>query len=190
MFKKIILILLLLTTSTSFAANQSYVDVSKNAWYYGEVKYASDKLWVRGYGDDTFKPNQGLTIGEALHITLKMLGYKQPSDVDWMTWTEETSMKANLILPLEFMDLTQPLSRKEMVLIGLRAIDKPLESDYMGFSQKIKDLNEVNYYWQQVLIKGYAQGIVTGYGQGYLMPNQTMTRAEGVTIINRLFKKI
>lgn len=184
------MIFLLLTLSVSFASEGNYVDVSKTDWYYSQVKYASDKLWVRGYGDDTFKPNQGLTIGEALHITLKMLGYKQPEDADWLTWTEETSMTADLILPLEFTNLNQPISRKEMVLFALRAMNKPLESDYMAVSQKIKDLNEVNYYWQQILIKGYAHGIVTGYGQGYLMPNQIMTRAEGVTIINRLFKNI
>ena len=52
-----------------------FSDVSKKHWAAGYIKTAVTKGWMYGYLDGSFKPNQGVTLIEAVSGVLKLLGY-------------------------------------------------------------------------------------------------------------------
>ncbi len=50
-------------------------DVSKKHWAAGYIKTVVSNGWMYGYLDGSFKPNQGVTLIEAITGVLKLLGY-------------------------------------------------------------------------------------------------------------------
>jgi len=52
-----------------------FTDVSKKYWAAGYIKTAVSNGWMYGYLDGNFKPNQAITMIEAINGVLKLLGY-------------------------------------------------------------------------------------------------------------------
>jgi hypothetical protein len=52
-----------------------FSDVSKKHWAAGYIKTAVSNGWMYGYLDGSFKPNQGITLIEAVTGVLKLLGF-------------------------------------------------------------------------------------------------------------------
>ncbi|MBT7736821.1 hypothetical protein HN709_03970 [Candidatus Peregrinibacteria bacterium] len=51
----------------------SFVDVSENNAYCKAIEWAEKEGIVKGYGDDTFRPNQGINRAEALKVIMEAL---------------------------------------------------------------------------------------------------------------------
>lgn len=65
-----------LKDSVAESSNVSlFGDVSKKHWAAGYIKTAVSNGWMYGYLDGSFKPNQGVTLIEAVTGVLKLLGY-------------------------------------------------------------------------------------------------------------------
>ncbi|MDF2942508.1 MAG: hypothetical protein K0S01_1366 [Herbinix sp.] len=65
-----------LKDATAVSSNVSlFGDVSKKHWAAGYIKTAISKGWMSGYLDGTFKPNNGVTLIEAINGVLRLLGY-------------------------------------------------------------------------------------------------------------------
>jgi hypothetical protein len=65
-----------LKDSIAVSSNISlFSDVSKKHWAAGYIKSAVSNGWMYGYLDGSFKPNQGVTLIEAVNGVLKLLGY-------------------------------------------------------------------------------------------------------------------
>jgi len=58
----------------------NFIDVPKDAWFYPSVKYAVNHSIISGYDNKTFKPDQSITLGEALAITLRTLNKPVPTN--------------------------------------------------------------------------------------------------------------
>ena len=56
----------------------SYTDVSKNDWYYEEIKKAKAKGYISGYSDNTIKPNKNITRQEVATIIAKVSNDQSP----------------------------------------------------------------------------------------------------------------
>ncbi|MDF2510488.1 MAG: hypothetical protein K0S04_354 [Herbinix sp.] len=73
-----------LSTLKDSISNESNVslfkDVKKSYWASGYIQAAVKQGWITGYLNGTFKPNQGITLQEAVYGVLKLLGY---SDSDF-----------------------------------------------------------------------------------------------------------
>jgi hypothetical protein len=66
-----------------------FSDVSKKHWAAGYIRTAVSNGWMYGYLDGSFKPNQGMTLIEAVNGVLKLLGY---SDSDFAGNTTASKM--------------------------------------------------------------------------------------------------
>lgn len=74
-----------------------FSDVSVSHWAAGYVATARDAGWINGYLDGTYKPNENVTLAEAITSTLKLLGY---TDADFTgTWPSgQVALAKNLTL--------------------------------------------------------------------------------------------
>lgn len=52
-----------------------YKDIKSNFWASGYIKTVVEQGWMTGYLDGNFKPNQSITLQEAVGAILKLLGY-------------------------------------------------------------------------------------------------------------------
>lgn len=52
-----------------------YPDVRAGAWHSGYIAAARDAGWITGYLDGTFRPDNTVTLEEAVSIMLKVMGY-------------------------------------------------------------------------------------------------------------------
>ncbi|NYB74982.1 InlB B-repeat-containing protein [Sedimentibacter hydroxybenzoicus DSM 7310] len=54
--------------------NKSFIDLANSHWAYKYIMSASDKGWISGYPDNTFRPEQNITRSEVVKIVNNMLG--------------------------------------------------------------------------------------------------------------------
>ena len=66
-----------------------FKDVDKNAWYYKYVLVAANSGYIKGYEDNTFKPNKEVTYVEASKIFMKILGHGYLVETDPRGWAAE-----------------------------------------------------------------------------------------------------
>lgn len=62
-------------TISPTASSSPFKDVSYKYWGASYIKTAVTAGWVTGYTDGTYRPDQGVTLEEAVSAVLKMLGY-------------------------------------------------------------------------------------------------------------------
>ncbi|WP_249897903.1 Ig-like domain-containing protein [Paenibacillus sp. PK3_47] len=147
------------------------------------------KAYMTGYTDGTFKPNQSITRAEIASIIARTFNqspaisgaaYNDVTAGHWavnaislvsssgiMKGYEDGSFKPN-----------QTITRAEMATILSRLITVAGENA-VSFS-------DITGHWAQAAVEMTARaGIITGYENGTFRPNQSLTRAEAVTIINR-----
>lgn len=104
---------------------------ANNAWYSDEINYAVSKGFIKGYSDNTFKPNQAITRAEFA----------------------------------------------QMISIFVK-------DGYPGTGT----FKDVKGHWASDAINElYGNKNIKGYSDGTFKPNQKLTRAEAVTILNSVF---
>ncbi|MEK3876544.1 Ig-like domain-containing protein [Paenibacillus sp. FSL M7-0420] len=147
------------------------------------------KAYMTGYTDGTFKPGNSITRAEAASIIARTFSQSAVtagvaySDVPAGHWAADAigqvtrsgimkgygggSFKPN-----------QTITRAEMATILSRLITSA-QTQAAGFS-------DIAGHWAQAAVEQMSQaGIITGYEDGTFRPDQTLTRAEAVTIVNR-----
>jgi hypothetical protein len=67
----------------SISGNESsYSDIMPGAWYTEYVNFASENGWISGYEDNTFRPHDLITRGEAAKILAKAIQLESPDELD------------------------------------------------------------------------------------------------------------
>jgi hypothetical protein len=57
-------------TGSMFKGTSQFTDVAKDAWFNGNVNWASENAIVGGYGDGTFLPNNNVAVKEAIKMVV------------------------------------------------------------------------------------------------------------------------
>ncbi len=159
------------------------------------VQYnGANTAYIYGYEGNTFRPNANMTRAEACTIFARLIlgvqsvpdGYNTRfTDVKTGDWFH------NAIAYLDtngFFDRktdnqykpNEPITRAEFVELA------NLASTLKGTaSVSFKDVPEDHFYYESIIAAASA-GLVNGYEDSTFRPDNTITRAEVVTVINRL----
>jgi hypothetical protein len=99
----------------------------------------------------------------------------------------------HLMDPSEFPDFKQKLNREqvaELLYYALKETEFLEDEDYSKrLSSTIGDLRSANGRQQKFIAESFAKGIMEGYPNGYFGVGVTVTRAESLTIVERLTDK-
>lgn len=146
--------------------------------------------YVNGYPDGTFRPSQAVTRAEMASILSRVAGDEGSSEAVSFTDNASFGWAADAIATTSTLGLMtgyedgsfQPakaISRAEMATIVARWLG--LEGDTSATFGDTAD------HWAAQYIALVADaGIMTGYPDGSFKPDQSLSRAEAVTIINRI----
>ncbi len=150
--------------------------------------------YVSGYTDGTFRPDNAITRAEVAAIVAKTINYEKEKgksytntpfgDVARSEWyADDIGFVASLGVIAGYKDGTfkpnSNITRAEFVTMAMK-IDRVVNS-----GKSFKDMSDADWYAEYVKSaaeKGYA----TGYLDGTFRPNNPITRAEAVTIINAI----
>ncbi|MDR0917003.1 MAG: S-layer homology domain-containing protein [Oscillospiraceae bacterium] len=154
--------------------------------------------YVNGYSDNTFRPDSPITRAEAATVLFRLTidSTKNASrasrftDVkagDW--YAQAVNYMASIEVAAGYTDGTfkpdQYISRKELTVLVTRWLAVQIET---STTSPFVDLSKTDYAYNYV-VTFYNNGWITGYPDGTFKPNQNITRAEFVTIINRILKR-
>lgn len=158
----------------------------------GLLDTVNHTAYVSGRGGQTFAPNGSLTRAEAAQMLYALMteqAHKQYNrtscslrDVAAGRWyTTAVSTLANVGAISGYSDGTfrpnQEITRAEFVTI--------LTGIYGEDTTKGMPFSDVGHSWcYDAVATAYANGWVSGYSDGTFRPNQTITRAEAVVILN------
>ena len=160
----------------------------------GLLDTTNHNAYVSGRTATTFVPNGTLTRAEAAKLLYELMtaqAHKQYdrsdngfSDVPagkWYAVAVSTLANAGAIKGYSngTFQPSKPITRAEFVTI--------LTGIYGANTSKGMPFADVDSAWcHDAVATAYANGLVGGYADGTFHPNQTITRAEAVTILNRV----
>ncbi len=158
----------------------------------------ANKSYINGYEGNIFKPNANMTKAEASTIFARLLTgsttlptgnstrFLDVKEGDWYydaiayldTNYFYNSYESDKYLP------NTPITRGEFVELAYLASNL-----VVGHPVKFKDVDETHKYYDAIMAAA-ASGLINGYEDSTFRPDATITRAEVVTIINRLLSLV
>ena len=156
-------------------------------------KYESS--FINGYEDGTFRPQNNITRAEACKIIASIVDPEGKLGGGKTTYDDVTPANwyYNSVTALESLGALQQvyggklqadkkITRAEFVQL-IYAVSDPVVSN-----MKLTYLSDIktNATYFEAVMYAISKGIVTGYEDGTFLPNNEITRAEAVTVINRV----
>ncbi len=152
-----------------------------------------DAAYINGYNDGSFKPQGNVTRAEACKIIATVTGSGKSADLagvysdikpqDWFYPYVSTLYALGALDIFEgTFDQSKQITRSELVEIIYAIADTNFESMKLTY---VSDVDSKDRCFDAVMY-AISAGIITGYEDGSFRPDNNITRAETVTIINRL----
>jgi len=154
---------------------------------------ATHSPYIFGYGDGTFKPNSVITRAEVATILVRAFpakpasathSFTDVSDKHWARTAIQQAVNAGLLqgYPSNAFKPEQAMTRGEMAKLAAALLGDSKASDAGGVS-----FSDIQGHWAQAAIERVqAAGILDGYSDGTFRPNDKLTRAQAVIIVNKL----
>ena len=162
-----------------------------------KLNKADHYAYVVGYPDGTVQPQGAITRAEVATIFFRLLSdetrdlywtkdnaYTDVKAGDWFNNAVSTLSNAGIIngYPDGTFRPNAPITRAEMAKVI--AMFAELNKDSEGFK-------DIAGHWAEAYIKLAAgNGWIAGYPDGTFRPNQDITRAETMTMINRVLERV
>jgi len=197
-------ILLFTCIPVNAVAGQAYIkhqfsDVRETDWFYPTVSKLVEKGYIGGYPDMTFKPQNNIRVSEFTKILISAIGY-QVDVSKGRYWAEGYINKAKelgIIKDGEFNDYERYITRGEMArMIALagesvkeKGISLDVPENYKEYASLITDYSTLNPDSQDIALKIFVSGIITGFPDGSFGFNKNATRAEACAILMRFLEK-
>lgn len=155
-----------------------------------------DKRYVKGYPDNTFRPGRGITRAEVAGVFARILdlkstvtGIKAFPDVPLTHWAAQyvEAMKTKGYMtgnPDGTFNPDQPITREDFALTMARIMG--LTTSIKGVQAETHFSDVGSSYASYAIEELYRNKIVSGYEDGLFHPKASITRAEAVTMINRM----
>lgn len=196
----------ILIPSVARAESVSFSD-TKNHWAKTQIEQAVQKGYVNGFPNGTFKPDAPVTRAQFIKMVVKALDMEHaPEGSMWYT----TYVKAAKVAAIyqgdaDFAEwnMNKEISREHMAWLAARAADDTLlTADSSGITKdattdhwplnandnKITRTDEevMEYYHGFLMSEAFKKGILQGFGGNEIGLERTTTRAQAVTVIERV----
>ncbi len=159
------------------------------------VYNGENNAYILGYEGNTFRPNANMTRAEACTIFARLLLKTQTIPDGYATRFEDVKTNDWFYNAVAYLDQSdffyrntgtaykpnEPITRAEFVDLAVKASSLSAKNNISGFA----DVTSEHFYYDSIISAANA-GIVNGYEDNTFRPDNTITRAEVVTVINRL----
>lgn len=162
--------------SSGVALDVDFSDVAGDDWYEKYVDKLVTMNLIDGYPDDTFRPDNEITVAEFIKITVESLSFYPGQGEDlWYTPYISKAIELDLIDSEEFDDYDRPIERDEMTKIIVNALDEEPEQGTLEFS----DSTNIEVEYRPYIYTAVELGLIAGYpSDNSFRPDDISTRAE------------
>lgn len=184
----------------------SFTDISGH-WAKAQIEQAVSKGYVTGYPDGTFKPDAAVTRAQFITMLVRALGLKHdPEGSTWYTTYVKAAKEAAIYQgDADFVEwnVNKEISREHMSWLAVRAADESLVTvESSGITKqattnhwpmsatenviKRTEAEMLDYYHGFLTSEAFKKGILLGFGGNEIGLMRTTTRAQSVTVIERI----
>lgn len=164
----------------------SFEDLSDH-WAEGEIMTLYEKGYVKGVSKTQMNPSGTLSRMESVVLVHRLVA--DSLAVDDEKWYEAAvrDAKKKLWIPMwSEAELNQTMTRLEMIQM-IYSAEMPAPAAYADVSiEQYTDLDTVDSTYHDAIKWATATGILKGQNGNRIMPDEALTRAEGMVIVNRL----
>ncbi|WP_163860413.1 S-layer homology domain-containing protein [Paenibacillus elgii] len=161
-------------------AYASFFQDVEGHWAKANIETAVQKRYVDGYPDGTFQPDRSVSRAEFIKMVVDALKLKAGAAAAGEEWYQpyvEAAIAAGIHRKNDFSEhLDEPITRQEMSRVIVRATNKELQKP------------EVSMDDRSFLYNATRKGLIQGLAKGELGIDQPTTRAQAVTVIERIMK--
>jgi len=166
----------------------------KGHWAEETIKEFTDKKFINGYKDNTFKPNNNMTRAEFVKVVNKVFGYTQKGEEQFTDVNKDDWFYNDICIGIEAgyikgksTDIFAPndnITREEVAMI--------LTNIMKNKDEKLDKLNTFKdgyktSQWAQSSVEGAIEaGYLKGYQDKTIRANSNITRAEAISILSRV----
>lgn len=195
----------------SFGASQRFTDLPVSHWAYSSIGKMCDSGIVKGYLDQSFKPEKPVTYGEYIKMATVILdgkdvgngtGVLNGSDVgngsdvvngtkgNWAVNYYRKGLENSFYTEYDIPDvkLNWQMNRGDMALVISGLLGNEVVENYDQVAGVITDVTSKTKHEYEI-VKAYAVGILEGYPDGTFRPEGTLNRAEAVASLYRIIEK-
>jgi len=165
-----------------------YTDVGYDFWAHNAISDLGKMNLIQGYPDGSFKANNSITRAEFIYLIWKLSGSPTVSASpfidtcehwakDAITWASANHLVQGYSNGLFLPDM--PITRAEMskIIFNFKKLYPVVDHVFP----------DVTNHWAEVFIDScFASNIIYGYPDGTFKPDNLLTRAEAVQIIERI----
>ncbi|MDY3929407.1 MAG: S-layer homology domain-containing protein [Clostridia bacterium] len=165
-------------------------------WSRDYVQKLNNLGFVKGYKDNTYRPDEKITRAEFVTLILRILGkentsykgaFSDVSTEDWYCNSVQTALDRGLISRDEKFRPNDYIRRDEIVKIAALAYLKDHTAPDLNVSMAMfSDSSEIEDWAKEYIQVGLNLGIVSGYDDGKFHAERTATRGETAAILARL----
>ncbi len=193
--KKIISLILtiaIISMSLSAFALFNDIDDETSAWAGEAIDFLSDKEIINGYPDGSFRPDGNVTRAEfAKMLCLSFDGEKDAkafNDIEGH-WAEKyiDSAAAYMYCSEESFSPDTDATRADIAYAVSLALELVVEDEKTG--DRFTDFSLVKDQMESAVLAAVENGIIVGYEDSALRPENPVTRAEAAVIIHRALKQ-
>jgi hypothetical protein len=163
------------SVSQEAKAKVQLTDIASH-WAKESIMKAVDKDYVDGYEDATFRPESNVSRAEFIKMAMKLPVTGDTTGSEWYKPYTAAAAEKGILGDSDFPEdgLNAPISRVEMARISVRATDAT-------FQKKSVHIDDMS-----VMYNATKAGLIQGLAYGDLGPDKSTTRAQSVTIIERI----
>ncbi|KRF03877.1 hypothetical protein ASG89_03745 [Paenibacillus sp. Soil766] len=157
-----------MTTSADSPISNSLKDISSH-WARASIEGAVKSGYVDGYEDGSFKPDSEISRAEFVKLVAAATKSKSIATVEGDNWYKPyiKELQDQGVLSQSFYsdDMMVPITRGEMAVIATKSVDKASNGNFVDATKL---------------------GLIHGLSGGELAPDGKTTRAQAVTVIERI----
>ncbi|WP_339186211.1 S-layer homology domain-containing protein [Paenibacillus sp. FSL R5-0490] len=172
------------------------LDIEGHWAEYTLSKWLSEGL-IKGYSDQTLKPNDVITRGEFMALVNRQFDFNEVEELhftdlsssNWSYLEVQKAVKAGYIQGYKDQTIrtSKPISRQEAAVIVADLLKLPSnEKAALAF----KDSSEFTYWSKGAIGATFSKYIITGYTNGSFKPASPITRAEAVVMLDKAISLI
>lgn len=188
-FLTLLTLTFILGSSTAYAFSDT-----ENHWAKDTINKAKEMNIINGYENDMFMPDNNMTRAELVSVVNRLLCLESESDkyipdVTRQDWFHSEIRKAIAVGIIQGDDqgLVHPndyVTREQAILIFSRAFN--IKANNVTENTSYSDDSEISDWSRSEMITFISKNYINGYSDNTLKPKGNITRAEVLTILNRI----
>ena len=181
------------SSTGGYKTEQTVTDFSDISGHWAEDvirKYLSNG-YINGYPDGTFRPDDGVTAAEFCKIVSSVQGVSYSvSSGSWSLPYIREMMSKGVIERSDFDDYDVRMTREQVAKAALALMTgEYYPKDLEQYLEYITDSDQITPEYTDYVIKTFVSGVIGGYPDGTWKPQDGVTRAEILSILDRVTNK-